>query len=112
MFGGGMRQGGFMAAAGIYALQNNIDRLKLDHDHAKQIGEAVAKSQIASAVLPIETNIIIFETHGPIADTIVEKLRSKEILCHTTAKNRVRFVLHLDITEEMVERSIEIINNI
>ena len=57
-----MRQAGFIAAAGIYALQNNIERLKQDHDHAKQIGKAIAKSSMAKSVLPIETNIIIFET--------------------------------------------------
>lgn len=111
VLGGGMRQAGFMAAAGIYALQNNIERLQQDHDSAKKIGEAVAKSSIAKSVLPIETNIIIFETHGEVAVDIVEKLRAKGILCHHTTNDRVRFVLHLDITEGMVNRSIDIINN-
>jgi len=113
VFGGGMRQGGFLAAAGIYALQNNIERLKQDHDHAKQIGEAIAKSSIARSVLPIETNIIIFETAGSTnATAIVEKLKQKEILCYAIAPDRVRLVIHLDITKEMVNKTIEIINNI
>ena len=113
VFGGGMRQGGFVAAAGIYALQNNIERLKQDHDNAKQIGEVIAKSSIAKFVLPIETNIIIFETMATAtAQEIVEKLKQKNILCNTVAPDRVRFVVHLDITREMVDKTIEIIKNI
>jgi threonine aldolase len=81
VFGGGMRQGGFIAAAGIYALKNNIERLKHDHDHAKQIGNAIAKNSMAKSVFPVETNIIIFETVAAAA-TIVEKLKKKNILCY------------------------------
>ena len=113
VFGGGMRQAGFLAAAGKYALQNNIERLKEDHDHAKQIGEALAKSSIARSVIPIETNIIIFETpETNTASAIAEKLKQKGILCYATTPNRVRFVVHLDITKDMVNKTIEIINNI
>lgn len=113
VFGGGMRQAGFLAAAGIYALQNNIERLKHDHGHAALIGKAISSSPIAKAVLPIETNIIIFETaETTTASTIVEKLKQKEIYCYAIAPDRVRFVVHLDITEEMVDKTIEIIKNI
>lgn len=113
VFGGGMRQAGFLAAAGIYALQNNIERLQHDHGHAKQIGKAISNSAIAKAVLPIETNIIIFETaETTTAAEIVEKLKQKEIYCYAIAPDRVRFVVHLDITEEMVDKTIEIIKNI
>jgi threonine aldolase len=111
VFGGGMRQGGFIAAAGIYALKNNIKRLKEDHDHAKQIGNAIAKTTIAKSVFPVETNIIIFETVAAAA-VIVEKLRMKNILCYDIAPDRVRLVVHLDITEEMVSKTIEIIKAI
>lgn len=107
VLGGGMRQAGFLAAAGIYALKNHIERLQHDHDHAKQIGEAISKSKLASSVLPIETNIIIFETTGSNnAPAIVDELKEKNILCYAIAPNRVRFVLHLDITEEMVHKTI------
>lgn len=109
VFGGGMRQAGFMAAAGIYALQNNIERLQQDHAHAKQIGDAIAKSSVAKTVLPIETNIIIFETTDSTAQTLVEKLKEQQILCYAIAPNRVRFVVHLDITVAMVNKTIEII---
>ena len=111
VFGGAMRQGGIIAAAGIYALKNNIERLKQDHDHAKQIGNAVAKNSVVKSVFPVETNIIIFETVGEAA-IIVEKLKEKNILCYATAPDRVRLVIHLDITEEMVSKTIEIIKAI
>ena len=108
-----MRQGGFLAAAGMYALKNNIERLKQDHEHAKQIGDTLNKSSIARSVLPIETNIIIFETNNnTTANAIVEKLKEKEILCYAIAPDRVRFVIHLDISEQMVNKTIEIIKAI
>lgn len=111
VFGGGMRQAGFIAAAGIYALQNHIERLKVDHDHAKQIGNAVADSSISKNVLPIETNIVIFETNGNVANELVDKLKQNGILCYAMAPDRIRFVLHLDITKEMVNKAIDIIKN-
>ena len=113
VFGGGMRQAGFIAAAGIYALKNNIERLKQDHEHAKQIGNTIAKTSITKSVLPVETNIIIFETvNSTTAPAVVEKLKQKGILCSMTASDRVRLVVHLDITEEMVSKTIEIIKAI
>ncbi len=111
VFGGGMRQAGFIAAAGIYALQNHIERLKVDHDHANQIGNAVADSSISKNVLPIETNIVIFETNGNVANELVDKLKQNGILCYAMAPDRIRFVLHLDITKEMVNKAIDIIKN-
>ncbi|HEX3165608.1 MAG TPA: GntG family PLP-dependent aldolase [Chitinophagaceae bacterium] len=111
VFGGGMRQGGLVAAAGIYALKNNIERLKEDHDHAKRIGNAIAGNSMTKSVFPVETNIIIFETVTA-ATAIVEKLKNKNILCYATAPDRVRLVVHLDITEEMVNKTIEVIKGI
>lgn len=113
VFGGGMRQGGFLAAAGIYALQNNITRLSEDHVHAKKIAEAITKKEFVKMVLPVETNIIIFELNDSIsAPALVAKLKEQDILGYAIAANRVRLVLHLDITEQMVERTISIIKNI
>jgi threonine aldolase len=113
IFGGGMRQAGILAAAGIYALKNNISRLKDDHDHAKQIGEAIAKKSVVKSVFPIETNIIVFETVDSTgAAILVEKLKQKGILSNAIAPDRVRFVLHLDVSGEMVAKTIEIINTL
>lgn len=113
VFGGGMRQAGFLAAAGIYALQNNIERLKQDHEHAQLISDALHKKDFVKQVLPVETNIIIFEVKEKGSAPKLEKnLKEKNILCFAITPDRIRFVLHLDITKEMVERTIDIINRL
>jgi threonine aldolase len=111
VLGGAMRQAGFLAAAGIYALENNIERLAEDHQHAKLIGEAIAKKEFVKFVLPVETNLIIFELNDSItAPAFVAKLKEHEILGYAIAPNRVRLVLHLDVSPEMVKRTIEVIS--
>lgn len=113
VFGGAMRQAGFMAAAGIFALQYNIERLAEDHAHAAQIAAALAKKSFIKQVLPAETNIIIFElTDGMTAPELVARLKEHDILGYAISPNRVRLVLHLDITKEMVARTIEVINTL
>ena len=108
VFGGGMRQAGFLAAAGIYALNNNVERLAEDHQHAKQIATSLATSKYVNHILPVETNIIIFETSESItAPELVARLKEKGILGYAIAPNRVRLVLHLDITQQMVEYTID-----
>lgn len=107
VFGGGMRQAGFLASAGIYALQNHIDRLSEDHAHAKQIAEAISKKDFVKKVLPVETNIIIFELNDSIsAPALVAKLKEHNILGYAISPNRVRLVVHLDISKEMVEKTV------
>jgi len=111
VFGGGMRQAGFMAAAGIYALHNNIDRLAEDHAHAKQIAAAIAKKDFVKLVLPVETNIIIFELKdGKSAPGLVAKFKEQNILGYAISPVRIRLVLHLDITNQMVAKTIDVIN--
>lgn len=113
VFGGGMRQAGFLAAAGIYALQNNIERLAEDHKHAKMIAGALANKSFVKFVLPVETNIIIFElTEQITAPALVAKMKEYDILGYAIAPNRVRLVLHLDITPDMVNRTMEVINQL
>ena len=109
VFGGGMRQAGFLAAAGIFALQNNIERLSEDHIHAKMIAGAIAKKDIVKQVLPVETNIIIFELKdGLTAPGLVSKLKEHNILGYAISPNRVRLVLHLDISKEMTDTTIQV----
>ncbi|MBL7740208.1 MAG: aminotransferase class I/II-fold pyridoxal phosphate-dependent enzyme [Chitinophagaceae bacterium] len=113
VFGGGMRQAGFLAAAGIYALQKNIERLSEDHAHAKQIAKTIAMKDFVKFVLPAETNIIIFELTDFIsAPTLVAKLKEHNILGYAIAPNRVRLVVHLDISPEMTTRTIEIFSSL
>jgi threonine aldolase len=113
VFGGGMRQAGYLAAAGIYALKNNIERLKQDHDHAKQIAEALSKKNFVTEILPVETNIIIFEVTQPWnAPSFVDKLKEFDILGYPISATQVRLVTHLDITPAMVEKTIEVISKL
>ncbi len=113
VFGGGMRQAGFIAAAGIYALQNNIERLAEDHLHTRQIAEAIATKEFVKLVLPVETNIIIFELKENItAPDLVAKLKEHSILGYAISPSRVRLVVHLDISKEMVTKTIEAFNQL
>jgi threonine aldolase len=111
VFGGGMRQAGFMAAAGIYAFEHNIERLKQDHAVAKQIEEALQKKGFIKSIMPAETNIVIAETNVP-AKEIAAKLEENGVRVIAISTNQVRFVSHLDITPAMLETTIKIIHNL
>lgn len=113
VFGGGMRQAGFMAAAGIYALKNNIERLSQDHAHAKELAAVIAGKDFVTDVLPVETNIIIFGIKPQFTPVgVVNRLKENGILGYAISPTQVRLVLHLDITPEMVQRTIDVINNL
>ena len=108
-FGGGMRQAGFLAAAGIYALDHHVERLQQDHQHAHALAEALLSTQYVVSVLPVETNIVIFEVAKGIAEKVVQQLKEKGLLCGTTSASTVRLVTHLDLSPEMIDRAIELI---
>lgn len=106
VFGGGMRQAGFLAAAGIFALDHHVDRLKVDHSNAQLLATELEKYNWVKSIMPIETNIIVFETIQP-ATLIADKLAVFGIKALTTGLNTVRFVLHLDITSEQIDYTIK-----
>jgi threonine aldolase len=113
VFGGGMRQAGYLAAAGIYALENNIHRLAKDHEHAKMIAKALQEKSFTESILPVETNIVIFNLKPPMTSkSFVEMLKSFGILGHSISHNQVRLVTHLDVHPEMVEQTISVIKNL
>ncbi len=110
VFGGGMRQAGYMAAAGIYAIEHNIDRLAEDHQHAKQIADALSKKDFIGSMMPVETNIIIFEvtdSHTP--KSFCKELQQHNILCLPISATQVRMVTHMDITKEMLKELVVVI---
>lgn len=110
VLGGGMRQVGFLAAAGIYALDHHVARLALDHERAIALESTLAKLSYVESVMPVQTNIVIFKVaEGFEAIDIVMKLTEKGILCNTTNRDTVRFVVHLDISAEMIDQAIEIL---
>ncbi|MBD1391771.1 aminotransferase class I/II-fold pyridoxal phosphate-dependent enzyme [Mucilaginibacter sp. ZB1P21] len=102
VLGGGMRQAGFLAAAGIYALDHHVERLKIDHTHAQIMADALLNTSWVTKVVPVETNIILFDTVEP-ADVVLRKLVENGIKASSTDTHRIRFVTHLDIHPEQVE---------
>ncbi|WP_309641089.1 GntG family PLP-dependent aldolase [Flavobacterium sp.] len=102
IFGGNLRQSGYLAAAGIYALQNNINRLEEDHRRAKELGAILQKLSWVAKVEQVETNIIIFSVQPSIEDKeVIEKLAQKGIAISLMAKGTLRMVTHLDYKEVM-----------
>jgi threonine aldolase len=113
VMGGGWRQAGYLAAAGIYALDNNIPRLKKDHIRAKSIGLILAQKNFVRSMLPIETNIVIIELPTEIlASDFVNRMAEKGVFCVTFGKHLVRFVTHLDFTDDQLIHFEKIINSI
>jgi threonine aldolase len=111
VLGGGMRQIGYLAAAGIYALDNHIAGLKDDHKRAKELGELLQKQSYISKVEPVETNIVIFYLAENVSDTeFLQKLKDKGILISSMGEGKLRIVTHLDYTEEMHEKFLGILN--
>ncbi len=102
VMGGGMRQAGILAAACIYALDHNIERLTIDNNRAKEIGALLANQPYVKEVKPVKTNIIIFElAEDLLAEDAIATLKNHGILAAPFGKSAIRFVFHLDITEEM-----------
>jgi len=106
MFGGGMRQVGILAAAGIYALDHHIDRLKEDHQNAKRL--ALGLKEIKGVSIDpeeVETNILIFDVAGtgitPIQ--IRDEIKKEGVLIHAVGKTQIRLVTHLDVSKEDIE---------
>ncbi len=104
LLGGGMRQAGILAAAGIYALEHNIDRLKEDHDNAQRIAETLSGLDWAN-IDPknIETNIIYFDTPAHSAEQISGQMKKKGILCSAFGDRAIRMVTHLGISNQDID---------
>lgn len=110
VLGGGMRQAGFLAAAGMYALDHHVTRLKEDHAHARQLAGVLQELPFVRHVMPADTNIVICgldETHP--AEDFVKNLSAHGILCNTFGRQLIRFVTHLDVTSQMVSYATEVL---
>ena len=108
IFGGNMRQSGYLAAAGIYALQNNIKRLEDDHRRAKELGQLLQQLPWVATVAPTETNIVIFEVKKPLAEKqVIDTLKAKGILISSMGQGKLRMVTHLDYKQVLHEYVME-----
>jgi len=114
VFGGGMRQSGILAAAGLFALKNNVTRLKEDHIRAKKLENELLKLNYIESVLPVYTNIVIFNLKADsISGNIFEKkLAEHNIKISAFGKNTIRMVTHLDFDDEMLNKTIRILKQI
>ncbi|HLG02010.1 MAG TPA: GntG family PLP-dependent aldolase [Bacteroidia bacterium] len=113
VFGGGMRQAGYLAATGIYALDHHVNRLKEDHRRAKLLGETLRNLPFVASVLPVDTNIIIFTLNeAMIGERFVGQLLENNIRAVAFGKQTIRFVTHLDFTDEMLNKTIAALKKI
>lgn len=113
VFGGGMRQAGYLAAAGLYALKNNVDRLTQDHQHAKRLAGALVKKDFVDTVLPAETNIVIFSVKERFTpQSLVAKLKEQNIWWYAISPTQVRIVTHLDVSPQMIDKTLAAIEGL
>lgn len=108
--GGGMRQAGLLAAAGIWAIDHNLPKLLRDHQRARELGSALKAIDWVESVLAVDTNIVIF-TLGPrfTPAELVAELAAKGILCNAFGPRQIRFVTHVDFTDAMLEDTIKVL---
>lgn len=113
ILGGGMRQVGFLAAAAIYALDNNIERLKEDNAKAKYFGNEISKiREIDIDLKSLQTNIVIFSSSKYSKEEFMNKLKEKGILISSGSYDNMRAVFHFDVSESETEKALDAIKNI
>ncbi|WP_458626886.1 threonine aldolase family protein [Winogradskyella sp. PC D3.3] len=113
LFGGNMRQVGYLAAAGLFALDHHIDRLADDHKKAKEIGTELSSLSIIKKVEAIETNIVIFELNDDVDEAdFLTKLKEKHIHIIGMGSHKLRMVTHLDYTDQMHDKLLTELNSI
>lgn len=113
VFGGAMRQSGFLAAACAYALDHQVERLKEDHQRAQSIGEALEKLTFVQEVMPVDTNIVIARLDDAVSEIwFLEELKKNDVSAVPFGKNLVRFVTHLDFTESDLDDFTSIVGSI
>jgi len=110
VLGGGMRQAGFLAAAGIFALDHHVERLKIDHAHARILADTLNDQSWVRYVTPADTNLVLFDTVAPAAE-VLPKLLAKGIKANSTDTHRIRFVTHLDVHPEQVEYVVKVLSS-
>jgi threonine aldolase len=115
LFGGAMRQAGIIAAAGVYALEHHVARLAEDHQHAKRLALALAElPTVRLNPVDVETNIVIFDVGdiGSPAQEIAEQLDKEGVRVSVTGRTKLRAVTHLDVTQQDIERAIEVFRRV
>lgn len=113
MLGGGLRQAGFLAAAGLYALDNHIDRLAEDHQNARRLAQGIQNLPgITVDTVDVPTNMVYFTTKAPAQQVKIGLEERHHLLCNPTAPHRIRFVTHLDVNASDIECAIEALKDV
>jgi threonine aldolase len=111
--GGGMRQIGYLAAAGIYALDHHIERLREDHENARQLAAVLRELPWVSNIRPVQTNILIFDLAQPLTPAIfLDKIKEHGVLATAFGPQTIRFVTHLDVTASMIAQTARILQEV
>jgi threonine aldolase len=105
VFGGGMRQAGYLAAAGMYALDHHVERLKVDHMHAQLLAASLSTLPIVTDIRPVKTNIVIFDLDEKVVkgNHFIEMLKQKDVLVSGFGPQTIRMVTHLDVSSEQID---------
>lgn len=108
--GGGMRQAGILAAAGIYALDHHVARLREDHAHARQLADTLSGLDYVENIRPVQTNIVVFDLKMPVTPAIfLEYLAKNNVKGSAFGPQTIRFVTHLDVTADMIAEAMEVL---
>jgi threonine aldolase len=114
-FGGGMRQAGILAAAGIYALEHNVERLAEDHLNAKRLAQGIAEIDgLDIDVNAVETNILFFHVRKPglTVPMLLDRMKAEGVLIGGTGPHTIRAVSHLDVSKDGIDRTVEVLRKI
>ena len=113
IFGGGMRQAGFLAAAGLYALDHHVERLSEDHERAREIGKVLREQEYIREVEPVETNIVIFYLKDASREPeFLAQLAKNNVKISNMGQGKLRIVTHLDYTQDMHKTFLKILKGI
>ncbi len=113
VLGGGMRQAGIIAAGGLYALKNNVDRLKIDHEHARKLEATLNQLDWVESVLPVQTNIVVTILKDPNQrEAIIERLAERNVRIMPFGPGMLRMVTHLDIRSEQIEETCAVLKGL
>jgi threonine aldolase len=113
VFGGGMRQAGIIAAGGLYALKYNVERLKIDHDHARKLESTLNELEWVESVLPVQTNIVVaILKDANQREAIIERLAERNVRIMAFGPGMLRMVTHLDVTSEQIEETCTILKSL
>lgn len=113
VFGGGMRQAGIIAAGGLYALKNQVERLKYDHDHARQIETVLNELPWVAEVMPVQTNIVVtILKDASKRDAVIAKLAEHGIRIMPFGEGMLRLVTHLNVNSAQIDELCEVLKTL